>query len=287
MNEKENEKLENSVMDKIENGRVKLRSKYLFLAEKLGLGTAFALSVTLAVLFFNLTLFYLKETDNLKYLSFGRFGFLAFLESFPYLLVISFIIFIVLAGCLLTKSDASYKKPFGLLAMGLIIFIMLAGGVLTYTEVARKMEAQAYMGKHPASAFFKFFVGGGTEMRKLGIAGTVFEIGDNYLIIETPQGLRNIRREEEMPEIKEGQFIIAIGSREGQDFIAKEIKITEKEEMPMIERGIDRRFKPFSGHGIQSLPPHLFLFEEDKKECLKNCFKSKPDPRECFEQCLK
>jgi hypothetical protein len=284
----EKQKLENSIMDKIGSGRVKLRSKYVFLAEKLGLGTAFALSVTLAVLFFNLLLFYLKETDNLKYLSFGRFGFLAFLESFPYLLVIAFIIFIIMAGYLLAKSDASYKKPFGLLAVGLIIFIMIAGGVLTYTEIAKKMEAEAYLGRHPAGTFFKFFVGGGTETRRLGIAGMVFEVGDNYLIIETPQGLRNIELKEGVSsQAEKGQFVIAIGNNEGQDFVAKEIRTMEKGEAPMIERGIDRRFKPFSGQEVKSLPPHLFLFEEEKKDCVKKCFDSGIDPRECFDQCMR
>jgi hypothetical protein len=39
------EKLENSIMGKIKSGQVKLKSKYVFLAEKLGLGTAFTLSV--------------------------------------------------------------------------------------------------------------------------------------------------------------------------------------------------------------------------------------------------
>ena len=55
------DKLENSIMGKIKTGQVKIRSKYVFIAEKLGLGTAFALSVLLSILLFNLILFYLKE----------------------------------------------------------------------------------------------------------------------------------------------------------------------------------------------------------------------------------
>jgi hypothetical protein len=100
----QDEKLENSIMGKIKSGQVKLKSKYIFWAEKLGLGTAFALTVILSILFFNLILFYLKETDNLKYLSFGKFGIFAFLESFPYLLVVVFIVLIVLAGCFIQEA---------------------------------------------------------------------------------------------------------------------------------------------------------------------------------------
>jgi preprotein translocase subunit SecG len=106
-----NKDLEKNIMDKIKTGQVKLKSKYVFLAEKLGLGTAFTLSTVLSILLFNLTLFYMKETDNLQYLSFGKRGILAFLESFPYMLVVSFIILILLAGYLISKSEAGYKKP--------------------------------------------------------------------------------------------------------------------------------------------------------------------------------
>jgi len=59
--------LEKNVMDKIKTGRVKLRSRYVFLAEKLGLGSALALSFMLAALFFSLFLSYLKASDNLVF----------------------------------------------------------------------------------------------------------------------------------------------------------------------------------------------------------------------------
>ena len=71
--------IEDKVMSEINSGRVKLRSKYIFLAEKLGIGSAFALSALLGVLFFTLVLYYLRASDNLRYLSFGSRGLFAFL----------------------------------------------------------------------------------------------------------------------------------------------------------------------------------------------------------------
>lgn len=278
----QDEKLENSIMGKIKSGQVKLKSKYIFLAEKLGLGTAFALSVLLSILFFNLIFFYLKETDNLKYLSFGKFGIFAFLESFPYLLVVVFILLIILSGYLLTRSDVSYKKPFGYLAVGMVVLIMIFGGFLTYTNLGQNMEKQARMGNEPVRTFFKPL----TDVRNNGIAGIVFEEGDGYLIIQTPQGLRRIETKnvENIPEIEKGQFIITVGNGGEFNFTATKIKIANKEDMPAINRGIDFKFKDFNNKDPRSIPPDLLYFNEVERECIRQCFELNKGPG-CFKEC--
>ncbi|MFA5432991.1 MAG: hypothetical protein WC319_09005 [Candidatus Paceibacterota bacterium] len=274
------EKLENSIMGKIKSGQVKLKSKYAFLAEKLGLGTAFTFSVLLSILFFNLILFYLKETDNLKYLSFGKFGIFAFLESFPYLLVIVFIILIVFSGYLLTRSDVSYKKPFGYLAIGMIAIIMILGGILTYTNLGQSFEREARRGNESVRVFFKPLINDHNN----GVAGVVFEQNENYLILQTPQGMRRVEIEEveDIPSIKKDQFVIAVGFGEKSSFKATKIMIADKGEMPSIRRGIDFKFGEFDRKNI---PPELLNFTEEEKSCIKKCFDLKKSPRECFEEC--
>lgn len=288
MEDKE-QKLENSIMGKIKSGKIGLKSKYLFLAEKLGLGTAFALSVLLSVLFFNLILFYLKETDNLKYLSFGKFGIFAFLESFPYLLVVVFVLLIGLSGYLITRSDISYKKPFGYLAVGLVVFIMLFGGILTFTNLAHGIEKQARIGG-AAGMFLRPL----TDMRNSGVAGIVFESGNDYLILETPHGLRNIGIEnvEEVPLIEKGQFVIAVGSQDGHNFNVQRIKIIDKKEVPAIGRGIEFKFGPFTGgdineRNIKLIPSDLLNFDKQYRDCVKICFDSEIEQKDCFKKCHK
>jgi hypothetical protein len=276
------EKLENSIMGKIKSGQVKLKSKYVFLAEKLGLGTAFTLSVLLSILFFNLILFYLKETDNLKYLSFGKFGVFAFLESFPYLLVIVFIVLIVLSGYLLTRSDVSYKKPFGYLAIGMIAIIMVLGGILTYTNLGQSFEREARRGNESVRVFFKPLI----DDRNNGVAGVVFEQGEDYLILQTPQGLRRVDTGEieDVSNVAKDQFVIAVGAGEKSSFKATKIKVVNKEDMPSVRRGIDFKFGEFDKKNI---PPELLNFTEEEKTCMKKCFELKKSPRECFEECHK
>ncbi len=294
-------KLENKIMSEVKSGRIKLRSKYVFLAKKVGLNSALLLSIVLSVLFFSLGLFYMKATDSLKYLSFGKDGLLAFLESFPYLLIITFTLFLLVAGYLITKIEGSYKKPFGYFAIGLIVFVLIFGSIIAYTDVSEYIEEQAF-GNHMPGIFFKPFIDGGIKSHDRGMAGRVYETDSDYLIVETPRGFEKISLLEVhcqdvlqttdcQDQFEIGQFIIAIGKRVDGIFVADEIKIANEDQFPpMIKRGIHRQFDPFFGeHSTNTpllFPPHLLNFDEPTNECLKQCFDDRIHSRECFGQCI-
>ncbi|MCK5475068.1 MAG: hypothetical protein KAI71_00615 [Candidatus Pacebacteria bacterium] len=287
MENKNPQKLENKIMSEIKSGKVKLRSKYLFLAEKLGLESAFVLSVILSILFFNLFLFYLKATDNLKYLSFGASGITAFLESFPYLLIIGFIVFLFLAGYLMTKADFSYKKPFKYFAISLIVIIIFAGSTLAYTDVSEKIEQQAFS-ENLSGTILKPFLNCGIGLRKNGLSGKVFEVSDDYIIIEIPSGLQkvdvqNLESEEKL-KLDKDKFIIAIGERGDDVFIASKIRIVDQDSMPMIRRGINR-----SAHYDQTNPylkrNRFLIQDEDMKKCMNECLDLSERRRKCFDSC--
>lgn len=289
MNNETTPKLEDKIMSKIKNGQVKLRSKYIFLAEKLGLESAFILSIALSVLFFNLFLFYLKETDNLEYLSFGSAGIFAFLESFPYLLTVSFVLFLFLAGYLVSKIDYSYKKPFKYFALSLIFIVMVAGGVLAYTDISEKIEEQAFGNRAPG-IFFKPFINRALEPRRGGIAGKISKIGDGYLIIETPVGAQNVDIENldsrMVEKFEKDQFIMAIGERKGDIFTARAMRIVDEERLPMIKRGIHRRFEGnMNNLNSMPMPRDPLRYDEEAKRCMDDCIKTDEFPEKCFEEC--
>jgi len=244
----ENNILEKKVMEEIKSGRVKLRSRYVFLAEKLGLGSALVLSVILAVLFFNLVLFYLKASGGLGYLSFGSIGVFAFLESFPYFLVITFIIFIVLAAVLIKKSELIYKKPFGYVAMGLILLIFFSGGILTFTNVAQRIENASYR-RHPAGAFFRPFLHRDLGGEQRGIMGRVVEVGTDYITVETPFGIKKMdiqnARFPMHESFRPGIFIKAVGDNNDDFFKARDIRPIKEDEAMMIRRGVGEKFGDF------------------------------------------
>jgi len=250
MNDNNKTKIEEKVMAEIESGRVKLRSKYIFLAEKLGLGSAFALSVILAALFLNLFFFYLKASDNLVYLSFGNFGFLAFLESFPYLTVAVLIVMILAAGAIIKKSDFAYKRPFGYFAVGLIAFVMLSGIMFAYAGVAERIERFSRSGS--GRIFFRSFVCPHCETKMdNGALGRTVEVGDGYLIIQTPRGMEKLDLKDfPLPEnfnFEVGQFVAAVGEREDENvFRVIRIRAINEDEAPIIKEGVHLRFGPFA-----------------------------------------
>lgn len=232
-------------MADINSGKVKLRSKYIFLAEKFGLGSAIILTILLAVLFFNLVLFYLRESDNLGYLSFGSRGLFAFLESFPYLLIVGLILLVLLAGFIMKKSGMNYKKPFGYLALALTIFIVLAGMVLAYTNIAQRIERES-RGSHTVGRFFKPFFGQGSGERQLGIAGRIVEIAGLNIVIQTPRDTQlidlSLDTKDSPDDLEVGMFIMAVGVRTPEIFKAERIRVVDLSEMPMVQRGVHERF---------------------------------------------
>lgn len=229
-------------MGDIASGRVKLRSKYLFLVEKLGLSSAVGLSILLAILCCNLILFYLRSTDNLVYLSFGKKGIYAFLESFPYLLIIALILIIFATGLLIKKSGFFYKKPFTYTALAVVIIIIGGGTFLTYTRVAEYIEQQCYM-DNTVTPMVSMFLHRNLGERGSGISGRVLEVYDDSLRLQTPRDIRTvIFAFPSAVRFQPGVYVIAVGAWKGEVFEAFQIRVMSEDELPSVRRGIHYRF---------------------------------------------
>lgn len=241
--EKKFETIEDKIMNQIQCGDVKLRSKSLFLAEKFGLRSAFILSILLGVCAFMLFLFYVRATDNLIYLSFGRVGLLAFLESFPYLLVIGFIVLIFVAGMIIKKSELFYKFPFAYSAVSLLGVVLVAGSVLAYTHIPEFIEDEGYLPGAPGG-FIRPFLHNCFMERNHGISGEIIEVQGNSLILQTPDGIRRVVFPQMLSQeaFARGKFVIIVGDRIGDEFQAHLIRIIDEQRIPMIHRGVKHRF---------------------------------------------
>ncbi len=247
MESKQNPNLEDQVMGKIKCGQVKLRSRYIFLAEKLGIGSVLVFTVLLAVLLFSLALFYLQATDNLWYLSFGSRGIYAFLESFPYFLVVCLVLVILLSGWILKKSGVFYQKPFTYSIIGLLCLIFFVGTALAFTGLSEKIENETFS-NGDAAIFFRPFIGHGIKQRQKGTAGKIIEVGDGYIQIQTPACQKKVYLNRLVrpleTDLKPGMFVVAVGGHDGPEFVAYDMRILAEEDLPMIKRGIRREFGP-------------------------------------------
>ncbi|OGH76828.1 MAG: hypothetical protein A2469_01995 [Candidatus Magasanikbacteria bacterium RIFOXYC2_FULL_40_16] len=285
MEEKNNE-IRKEILEQIKTGKVKLRSKYIFLAEKLGLGSSFVLSVLLSILFFNLLLFYLKSADALVYLSFGKRGILAFLESFPYLLIVVFILFVVVSGFIISKTDFSYKKSFSFIALGLIMFVIFSGIMATYTNISEEIDKRIKQ-NHPIGGMFRPFMNGAIMMKDRGIAGRLVEVDKDNIVLETPHGLEvvNIRDCANcVKDLKEGSFVVAIGERDKAGvFKVYDLKEVGMDNMGMIK---DRTMERFGYWECRKTSSSTLCEDmENKKECVRGCLEERLTFEECRERC--
>jgi len=264
--------LEDKVMSQIKSGHVQLRSRLMFLAEKLGMKGIFLLCASFAVIFFALVLFYLKQSDNLVYLSFGSRGLYAFLESFPYLLVVSFLILIFIAGFIIRQNGWLYKQSFGRLAFALVVFVVLLGGVLALTNIAEQIEQGMY-NSHSAGQIIHPFLGRGLSNRARGLSGRVIEVGADFVNVQTPWEIIRVDMSAlSLPvDIEAGEFMIAVGHRQANGFVAEALHALEEDDMPMIGRGVRRQF----GNYRPMVPG-----------CLQACFGADTPSGTCREACF-
>lgn len=271
--------IEDKIMSEIKTGKIKFRSRYVFWVEKFGIGGALVFSILLAVLLFSIVLFYFQATDNLWYLGFGSRGLSVFLEAFPYLPVIILVISIISAGFILKKSNLLYKKPFGYVALSFLGFVVVMGGILAFTTMVDTIEDKTF--NHPVGVFFRPLFGHGIEQRAHGVAGRVLNFQGNTVTIQTPQGIGIINIEQvdksHIDELRDSVFIIAIGKRADDVFFAYDMRIMDHEQMPMIQRGIERRF--------QKLGPPDMQFNEIQRACLHDCILRRSLPEVCFGDC--
>jgi len=276
MENSEEKKIEQKVMTEIKSGRVKLRSKFVFLAEKLGIGSAFVLSALFAVLFLALTFFYLKSSDNLRYLSFGSRGFFAFLESFPYFLVVVFIVLIILTGLILKKSGFAYQKPFGRLALVLAGFIIVFGGLLTWAGIGERIERHS-LERRPIGNFFRPFLQQGFGERNNGFAGRVIKVEEENILLQAPWGevKVNLSKLEKLlvEEIKVDDFVLMVGEKNGDSFEAHFLRVITGKEPPLMRHGIEQRFPlPPAPNGENFEPcPNCFPPRQGTGTCPGGC----------------
>jgi hypothetical protein len=89
--------IKEKVMQKIKTGKIKMRSRFIFIAEKLGLESALAAAIIFGALFVSILFYFLKKTGVLKFLSLGIPGLKIFLLTLPYDYIAILIISIILA----------------------------------------------------------------------------------------------------------------------------------------------------------------------------------------------
>ncbi|MFA5211170.1 MAG: hypothetical protein WC414_01530 [Patescibacteria group bacterium] len=291
----EKRNLEKEIMEKIKSGKVSLRSKYIFLAEKLGFSSILIFSVILSILFLSLVLFYFKSTDNLIYLSFGSRGLFAFLESFPFLLVSCFIALIFLAGYLISKTEFAYKKSFGFITIIFVLNIFLFGALLAFTSMNHKLEYHFFNPNSDLGKKFKPFSQNIDNMRDHSIAGMILYVNYPEAIIQLPmfenEVIVNLSACKKKT-LEKGDFVVFVGEKTGEySFQAIDYRVVDDNELEMNRKRTERELENncLNNNSIKcnfiKQGPGAVL-ETGGEDCFKACVLSDWQSKEECEKCM-
>jgi len=99
--------IKEKIMKDIKNKRIKIKSPFIFMAQKLGLESALATTIIAGALLVSVIFYFLKKTGILKFLNLGVAGLKIFILSLPYDFIALFIITIILAIYLANKIKLS------------------------------------------------------------------------------------------------------------------------------------------------------------------------------------
>ena len=224
--------LEQKIMGQIKSGKVKLRSRYIFIAQNLGLGSAIVFSFILGVLLLSLVSLSLKVTGNLDFLSFGKLGWLALLESFPYVLIICAILFIFLVGYFLRKSQWFYKIKFSYLAIAIVVFSIFLGWIIAFANVPDWITEKMRLSRHGNQVVDSIILPRRCDVGR-GLRGEIIGLEEKEITVKTPCGERRavfVKNEIVVlpPQECVHKFIMAVGSQDGDIYEIKKYRITEE-----------------------------------------------------------
>lgn len=130
-----NQNLSNQIMQKIQKEQVKIRSKWFFIAQKLGLESSLALLIICGVIILNAILYIMQKNNAFEFISFGIPGWQVVLNNIPFDLIIILILLIIVANITYKKFDISYHKPFYYFTIILIAVIGFIGTLLAYSGI--------------------------------------------------------------------------------------------------------------------------------------------------------
>jgi len=118
-------------MSQIKSGRLDMRARWIYVAQKIGLRSGMALTSLILVFLLNIFFFYIQTNNLLPFLHEGANTWQEILHSLPYDLVIIILTLILILNFIVKKFDFSYKKPFKIM-FSFVIGIVILGAIMLF-----------------------------------------------------------------------------------------------------------------------------------------------------------
>lgn len=218
------------VLEKIRTGRVKMKSKLLFVLEKLGIKSVFGLLLIIAILIISLMIFLIQQQSSSQFLGLSSKAIFPFLSDLPWSWLFIAIIFILLATVIFRKFTLAYRQTLKRSAFGLLATAIIIGSLLSLTGFHQAMAAKAAeldisllksVYRRALSCDFNqeyLLIGKVISIDKENRTAEVITVGHQPMTIQLFSDTKIVAR----PEI--GDIFGAVGYKEGSLFYAQGVR---------------------------------------------------------------
>jgi hypothetical protein len=135
--------IEKNVLEKIQSGEVKIRSRMYFVLKVVTLIIVALLVFVTSALLVSFMIFSLRVSGRFFLLGFGDRGLLAFFITFPWFILVADILFIILFERLLNHFKFGYRLPLLYTLGASALFIILAGLALDRISIHETLFQEA------------------------------------------------------------------------------------------------------------------------------------------------
>jgi len=141
--------ISNLVLEKIDSGKIKMRPRWKFLADKIGLEFSLVCVLLSGVFVSSLIMYYWQINELEYYFGFGYAGIKHVLSSLPYELFITVVLLIVFLNFLIKKMEWGYKRSWSVWTGVLLGVMVLSSGGLLAVRAHEQFEQSSIVNDNP------------------------------------------------------------------------------------------------------------------------------------------
>ncbi len=173
------------IFQAIKREKAAMRPKWYFILQAALFATGSVILLLLLLYLASFLVFAAEQSGAWFAPGFGLAGWWALFGSFPWLLTILVIIFMVLLGVLVRHYAFVYEQPLAYLFLGIAALVGIGGFLLAGTSLHENIFDSSRDGRLPIlENFYSFEMGGSNEIRR----GTVVATGTYGFIIQDADG---------------------------------------------------------------------------------------------------
>lgn len=135
--------IQDKVLASIKSGHVHMRPRAFFIARVLALVAVVVAVFLVSIFFVSFVFFALQESGQTSLLGFGARGFGIFFSIFPWVIVGSILVLLILLELLLRTFRFGYRIPVLRVLIGVVVLTVLAGAAVALTPLHSLLLEQA------------------------------------------------------------------------------------------------------------------------------------------------